>query len=99
MERGIINAKTPKEVKKGKKGSKGKAIVVAQFIGIGLVACAAVVLGTDRIVKKICKETPEDQQPYDDQRHEEKGRLAKETALFVLRLMGHAQTNDESLIL
>ena len=48
-------------MKKGKKGSKGKAIVVAQFIGIGLVACAAVVLGTDRIVKKICKETPEDQ--------------------------------------
>ena len=47
------------------------------------------------LVSKMCIRD----RPYDDQRYEEKGRLAKETALFVLRLRDHAQTNDESLIL
>lgn len=56
MNRGMRKAKTPKQVKQERKASKGVATAVAQIIGIGLVAGTALVIGTDRVMKKIFKE-------------------------------------------
>ena len=53
MKRGIRQAKTPKQVKTGSTKGLGKA--VAQIVGIGLVAGTALVLGTDKVMKKIFK--------------------------------------------
>jgi len=51
MKRGIRQAKTPKQVKTGSTKGLGKA--VAQIVGIGLVAGTALVLGTDKVMKKL----------------------------------------------
>lgn len=56
MERGIKKAKSPKQVRQEKRASKGLASAVAQIVGIGLVAGAALVVGTDRVMKKIFKD-------------------------------------------
>lgn len=53
MNRGIRNAKTPKQVKTGSTKGLGKA--VAQIVGIGLVAGTALVLGTDKVMSKVFK--------------------------------------------
>jgi len=53
MNRGIRKAKTAKQVKTGSTKGLGKA--VAQIVGIGLVAGTALVLGTDKVMKKIFK--------------------------------------------
>ena len=53
MKRGIRQAKTPKQVTTGSTKGLGKA--VAQIVGIGLVAGTALVLGTDKVMKKIFK--------------------------------------------
>lgn len=49
MDRGMVKAESAR-----KKPSKGLILAAAQVIGIGLVVGAAVVLGTDRVMKKIC---------------------------------------------
>ena len=62
MNRGIRGAKTPKQVKAEKNASaKGLGKAVAQIVGIGLVAGTALVLGTDKVMKKVFKdgEAPE----------------------------------------
>ncbi len=51
MKRGLRQAKTPKQVKTGSTKGLGKA--VAQIVGIGLVAGTALVLGTDKVMKKL----------------------------------------------
>ena len=53
MNRGIRNAKTTKQVKTGSTKGLGKAVV--QILGIGLVAGTALVLGTDKVMKKVFK--------------------------------------------
>jgi hypothetical protein len=53
MNRGIRKAKTTKQVKTGSTKGLGKAVV--QIVGIGLVAGTALVLGTDKVMKKIFK--------------------------------------------
>ena len=56
MNRGIRDAKTPKQVKAGKKASApGLGKAVAQIVGIGLVAGTALVLGTDKVMGKVFK--------------------------------------------
>lgn len=51
MNRGIRKAKSVKQVKTGSTKGLGKA--VAQIVGIGLVAGTALVLGTDKVMKKL----------------------------------------------
>ena len=51
MNRGIRKAKSVKQVKIGSTKGLGKA--VAQIVGIGLVAGTALVLGTDKVMKKL----------------------------------------------
>ena len=55
MNRGIRKAKTAKQVKTGSTKGLGKAVV--QIVGIGLVAGTALVLGTDKVMKKIFKKS------------------------------------------
>lgn len=51
MKVGMRNAKTPKQVKTGSTKGLGKAVM--QIVGIGLVAGTALVLGTDKVMKKV----------------------------------------------
>ena len=51
MKRGIRTAKTPKQVTTGSTKGLGKAVM--QIVGIGLVAGTALVLGTDKVMKKV----------------------------------------------
>ncbi|MDD6815190.1 MAG: hypothetical protein PUE84_01915 [Firmicutes bacterium] len=54
MQRGLRNAKTPKQMKAERKGSgKDLAVATARIIGIGLVAGTALVVGTNRVMKKL----------------------------------------------
>lgn len=54
MQRGLRNAKTPKQVRAERKGSgKDLAVATARIIGIGLVAGTALVVGTNRVMKKL----------------------------------------------
>lgn len=53
MNRGIRKARTSKQVKTGSTKGLGKA--VAQIVGIGLVTGTALVLGTNKVMKKIFK--------------------------------------------
>ena len=54
MQRGLRNAKTPQQVKAERKGSgKDLAVATARIIGIGLVAGTALVVGTNRVMKKL----------------------------------------------
>ena len=54
MQRGLRNAKTPQQVRAERKGSgKDLAVATARIIGIGLVAGTALVVGTNRVMKKL----------------------------------------------
>lgn len=53
MNRGIRKAKTAGQGHAGSTKGLGKAVV--QIVGIGLVAGTAMVLGTDKVMKKIFK--------------------------------------------
>ena len=54
MQRGLRNAKTPNQVKEEKNSAaKDLAVAVAKIIGIGLVAGTALVVGTNRVMKKL----------------------------------------------
>lgn len=59
MTRGIRPAKDQRQKKAGNAKEVGKT--VAQILGIGLVAGTALIIATDRIMKKVFKaEEPED---------------------------------------
>ena len=54
MQRGLRNAKTPNQVKNERRSSgKDLAVATARIIGIGLVAGTALVVGTNRVMKKL----------------------------------------------
>ena len=54
MQSGLSNAKTPQQVRAERKGSgKDLAVATARIIGIGLVAGTALVVGTNRVMKKL----------------------------------------------
>ena len=57
MKVGMRNAKTPKQVKTGSTKGLGKAVM--QIVGIGLVAGTALVLGTDKVMKKVFEKKEE----------------------------------------
>ena len=54
MKRGRTKAESTR-----KKPSKGLVLAAAQVIGFGLVVGAALIVGTDRVMKKICGEKEE----------------------------------------
>lgn len=62
MQRGIRKAKTPKQVAAEKRTNRGLATAVAQIIGIGLVAGTALVLGTDKVLKKLTGKEKEEKE-------------------------------------
>ena len=66
MQRGLRNAKTPKQVRNERKCSgKDLAVATARIIGIGLVAGTALVVGTNRVMKKLFGGDPEADMPED----------------------------------
>lgn len=76
MTRGIRPAKDKRQKKAGNAKEVGKT--VAQILGIGLVAGTALIIATDRIMKKVLKaEEPEDdldgdfEEIFDDEFDEE----------------------------
>ena len=62
MNRGMREAKTPKQVKADKKKSNGVAAVLAQVAGIGLLAGAALIFCTDKVLSKLTEDDADEEE-------------------------------------